>query len=139
MSNSRFRQLRVKSFRGLSLIEVCVAIAIMAIILVSLSGIFNQGYRFLRKTRMNHLACLLAQEQMENLTHEYIFPSPGSFNNVENLGDFTRQVILICPAAQGSDPAVNATLAEISVTVSWQGQSGVQSFTLTSMVSNLAH
>ena len=143
MFNGKFREPRVKSFQGLSLIEVCVAIAIVAIILTSLSGIFNQGYRFLRKTRMNHLACLLAQKQIENLTHENIFSHLGSLNGTGTLGapfqDFSGQVNVTCPASEPSDPAVRAYLAEINVTVSWQGQSGVQNFTLTSLVSNLTH
>jgi prepilin-type N-terminal cleavage/methylation domain-containing protein len=148
MLESRLRQTRIKTFQGLSLIEVCVAIAILAIILVSLSGIFNQGYRFLRKTRMNYFACFLAQEQMENLTHQYIFPlldaDRGCFNRtVTSLGgpsqNFTRQVNISYPATVGSVPAVRANLAEINVTVSWRGQTGVQNFTLVSLVANMTH
>jgi prepilin-type N-terminal cleavage/methylation domain-containing protein len=140
MPNSKFRGPRVKSFQGLSLIEVCVAIAILAIILTSLSGIFNQGYRFLRKTRMTHLACLLAQEQMERLMHDNIFPFLGSLNRTVSLGDdFRGQVNVTSPASEPSDPAIQAFLAEIKVMVFWQGQSSEQNFTLTSLVNNLTH
>ena len=143
MFKSRFFQPRIKLFQGLSLIEVCVAIAILAIILVSLSGIFNQGYRFLRKTRMNNLACFLAQQQIENLTHEYIFADIDSFNGTMNLSDsihnFTGQVNISYPVSESAHSEVNANLSQINVTVSWQGQSGVQNFTLTTLVSNFTH
>jgi prepilin-type N-terminal cleavage/methylation domain-containing protein len=140
MFNSEFRQLREKSSQGLSLIEVCVAIAIVAIILTSLSGMFNQGYRFMRKTRLSQMACLLAQEKMEQLMHEYIFASINSYNASEPLPlNFTRQVKVTYPASEGSAPGVNATMAQVNVTVSWPGQLGVQNFTLISLVSNLTH
>jgi prepilin-type N-terminal cleavage/methylation domain-containing protein len=143
MSNSGFPKRHAKFFRGLSLIEVCVAIAILAIILVSLSGIFNQGYRFLRKTRMNHLACLLAQDQMENLMNEYIFADISSFNGNATLSapfqDFNGQVNISYPASGGSNSDVNANLSRVNVTISWQGQSGVQNFTLTTLVCNFTH
>jgi prepilin-type N-terminal cleavage/methylation domain-containing protein len=147
MFKSRFCHWGIKSFQGLSLIEVCIAIAILAIVLVSLSGIFNQGYRFLRKARMNHLACLLAQEQMENLTNEYIFTDLNAnidyFNQTEVLSGpfqgFNRTVNVTYWASEGSDPLVREDLAQINVTVSWQGQSGVQNYNLTSLVVNYTH
>jgi prepilin-type N-terminal cleavage/methylation domain-containing protein len=134
-----------RSSNGLSLIEVCIAIAILAVMLTSFSGIFNQGYRFLRKARMNNLACLLAQEQMEKLLHNSSFSYLGSINGATQplsapYQDFSGQVNITYPATgEGSSSSVDANLTRITVTIYWQGQSGQQNLTLTSLVSNLPH
>ncbi len=136
--------LPTKRLNGLSLVEVSIAIAILAVILVSLSSVFTQGYRFLRKTRMSHLACFLAQEKMEQFLHNSTFDYLGSINGSQNLAapyqDFNGTVNVTYPATgAGSNATVDSYLARINVTVSWQGQKGVQNLTLTSLVSNLAH
>lgn len=51
--------------KALSLIEVCIAIVIVSIVLVSMVGIFSQGYRYLRKSRTRTGAYNLAKGIME--------------------------------------------------------------------------
>jgi prepilin-type N-terminal cleavage/methylation domain-containing protein len=145
MINRKYKVPNLKFPRGLSLVEVCIAIAILAILLSSLSGIFNQGYRFLRKTRMTHLACFLAQQEMEKLMHNYtveILKNGGSLNSSANLNppfeNFMGQVNITYPSSEGNS-SIQPYLAQINVTVSWPGQSGVQNFTLISLVNNLSH
>jgi len=136
--------LPAKRINGLSLIEVCLATVILAIILASLSSVFTQGYRFLRKTRMSHLACFLAQEQMEKLLDNSTFSYLGSINGSQSLTapyqDFNGTVNITFPVSGvGSNATVDSYLARINVTVSWQGQKGIQNLTLTSLLSNLQH
>jgi hypothetical protein len=98
----------------------------------------------LRKTRLNAVAGFLAQEKMEELMHNRTFSFLGSVNNSTALDapyqNFTRQVNVTNPAAvSGASPAINSTLAQINVTVSWQGQGGQKNITLYSLISNLSH
>jgi Tfp pilus assembly protein PilV len=138
-------ELRRTSLSGLSLIEVCIAIVVLAVILTSLSSVFNQGYRFLRKTRLSQTACFLAQEKMEQLLHNNAtFDYLATINGTENplpapFQNFWRTVNVTSPAAAGTNATVNASLALINVKVYWQGQRGQQNFTLISLVSNTTH
>ena len=144
MPARRTQEARPTFPQGLSLIEVCVAIAILAILLVNLSAVFNQGYRLLRKSKLSAMASFLAQDKMEELMHNRTFSLLGSVNNTTVLSapyqDFTRQVNVTKPAAiLGANATVNSTLAQINVKVSWNGSGGQRNFTLTSLVSNLSH
>lgn len=143
MFDWRFKFRRIRFLNGLSLIEVCLAIAILAVIFISLSGIFNQGYRFLRKTKLRNMACFLAQEKMEVFLHNSTFLL-GNNSSVMNLSapyqDFRGEINITSPASgEGSMPGVDATLARINVTIYWNGTSGEQNFSLTSLVANLPH
>jgi Tfp pilus assembly protein PilV len=125
--------------KGLNLIEVVIATFLYLIIMVSLLNVFNQGYRFLRKSRMAQTAYFLAQEKMEEVLTGSVFPGPGSHNetraNVTNFTDLQRQVNFTCPPAWLNSSY--SGLAAVNVTVYWQGQQGEQSFSLLSLVSNL--
>jgi prepilin-type N-terminal cleavage/methylation domain-containing protein len=64
--------------RGLSLVESIVATAILAIILVSVFAIFQQGYVYMRKTRMATTAYFLAQSKLEESYNQtYVFSGGG--------------------------------------------------------------
>lgn len=55
--------------KGLSLIEVCISIAIVAIVLASMVGIFSQGYKYLRKSRVNTAVYNLANQLIEQYSN----------------------------------------------------------------------
>lgn len=138
---------RPRSSNGLSLIEVCLAIAILALIFANLSFIFDQGYLFLRKTRLSRQAFFLAEERMEELLNSGTVDTPGSFR--EGKGSpygppyqaFQREVKIDIPApsvvSDGgcAGPVVGCSdTAEVNVTIYWNGASGEQSFSLVSLV-----
>ena len=91
------------------------------------------------------MACSLAQEQMERLLHNSTFSYLGSVNSTPQTlpapyQDFTRVVNVTYPATgAGTNSSVDNYLARVAVNISWQGQSGQQNFTLTSLISNLSH
>lgn len=124
--------------RGLSLVETCVAITIVMIILGSLVMIFSQGYRFLRKARMEVYACFLAQEKMEELStagDAALFSNPDSHDEskaamASPFAQFQREVNVICPYLGYND------LAHIIVTVYWQGQKAEKSLRYETLKAN---
>jgi len=116
--------------KGLSLIEVVPAIAILMAILLSMTGIFSQGYRYLRKSRMQTVACALAQEKVEA---QSVWP-PSSSN--EAYGTITGFLNFRRVCAVANDPTYPTSLRSITVTVFWQGEKGEQSLTLVSLVAN---
>lgn len=133
---------------GLSLIEVCLAIAILAVIFANLSFIFNQGYLFLRKTRLSRQAFFLAEERMEYLLIANAVNDPDSFNVTPKqpvgapFEAFQYEVsikndtsaVLSCTGG-----GCGGKLAEVNVTIYWNGTSGEQNFSLVSLVSNAGH
>jgi len=154
MIKVKYSGLRVRSSNGLSLIEVCLAIAILAIIFTNLSFIFDQGYMFLRKTRLSRQAFFLAEEKMEELLHENTVNSPT--NEAKARLDspfeaFQRSVSIdllnaaslrsVCCTSPGVGCVLGcgSRLAEVNVTIYWNGTSGEQSFSLVSLVSSATH
>ena len=83
MIKPKFPSLRSRSSNGLSLIEVCLAIAILAIIFTNLSFIFDQGYLFLRKTRLSRQAFFLAEEKIEELLSADVVNDPDGYNETK--------------------------------------------------------
>jgi hypothetical protein len=144
MSEPRSNDLRHRPSQALSLIEVCLAIVILSLILISLSSVFTQGYRFLRKTRMSNMACFLAQEKMEDFLHNStIDQSRGNYIGTLDppYQDFRGTVNVIYPASgYGNNSTVEGYMALVNVTIFWQGQSGQeQNYSLSSLVTNLTH
>lgn len=115
--------------KSFSLLEVSIATVLLTMILVSIFGIFGQGYRYLRKAKMRNIALLLAQEKIEE---EFNWPlAPGSISEapVSGFPDFNRTVSVITPYLTDND------LARITVTVSW-GVGPTQALTLESLKAN---
>jgi prepilin-type N-terminal cleavage/methylation domain-containing protein len=126
--------------KGLNLIEVAISLAIFAVIIVSILNIFSQGYRYLRKNRMDFIACFLAQEKMEGLLNaSYVFSNPANMSKaaVSNFTDFQIGVNFTSPPQGFSSPYYD-NLAQINVTVYWQGQTGEQNFTLATYLANVS-
>jgi len=147
MIKPKFPSLRSRSSNGLSLIEVCLAIAILAIIFTNLSFIFDQGYLFLRKTRLSRQAFFLAEEKIEELLSADVVNDPDGYNETKYWLDppfeaFQRSVSVSKTAASltscggaGAPVGCDGKLAEVNVTIYWNGTSGEQNFSLVSLVS----
>lgn len=123
--------------KGFSLIEICIAIALLAIILGFMLKIFSQGYRYVRKSKLQTVACFLAQEKTEENS---VWPPPdGTGTHTEDYGsiadfpDFKRVVVI----ADDPIPTLPAgSLKQLDVTVYWQGERGQRSLTLRTMIAN---
>ncbi|KKM09407.1 hypothetical protein SY88_18790 [Clostridiales bacterium PH28_bin88] len=142
---------------GFSLLEVLAALAIMAVSLVALSGVFGSGLRLTGAARDSLLAASLAQGRLEELKalgvegmldlrvdgRPYLQPpetaGSGVFTLEETSHDlegrpFTR-LVQGQWLAGGDPPRVPpASLLKLAVTVSWQGRSGVRSLTLDTLL-----
>jgi prepilin-type N-terminal cleavage/methylation domain-containing protein len=139
MKDKNLLKKRSRRKKGLSLIESIIATAILAIILVSVFAIFQQGYAYMRKTRMSTTAYFLAQSKLEEFyDSSFIFePSgqvrtdfgeasfPPPYDNYNWSATFTNH-----PGY--TDPE----LAEVNVTVYWQGRTGQRSVSLITLMGN---
>jgi len=122
------------SRKSLSLVEVAIAIAILGVMLVSMLGMFTQGYRYVRKSDLQLRGLLLAQQRMEELCADgdpgdplYAFAADRNEAKIAISGTpFFRSV---------SDD-LNATLKRLSVTVSWLGEQGERSITLVTLIAD---
>ncbi|WP_258358935.1 type IV pilus modification PilV family protein [Moorella sulfitireducens] len=138
---------------GFSLLEVLAALAILAVGLVALSGLFGSGLRLTGAARDSLLAAGLARERLEELKalgvegmlelqvdgRPYLPPPEVAGSDVFTLEEtshelegrpFTRQVKGQWLAG-GDPPRVPpATLLRLAITVSWPGRAGMQSLTL---------
>jgi type II secretory pathway pseudopilin PulG len=110
---------------GLSLVEVCVAIGILVIMLSAVISSMSQGYRYLRKTRLQTVAQFLAQEAME-LKFTWALAANDTLANVTGFPGFQREVIVTNPAL------THAQLKKITVNVVWQEHGANKTFTLQS-------
>ena len=130
---------------GLSLIEVCISIVLVLIILVSMVRIFSQGYRYLRKSKVNTVAHNLARQFTEDYSNwdtlddldcvsgdGVINTVPGSPYSSSNppacgAGSFvpiTLNNVTYTPTLTIADgPSYPTELKQIDVTILWHGSS----------------
>jgi hypothetical protein len=125
---------------GLSLIEATVATLILAIILISVLGIFQQGYYYMRKVQRSATAYFLAQSIFEEWCWPgEIFPNPGSHNSTTQknftspYNEYNWTMTFITPPA---GLAGHNNLTQMNVTVYWQGLSGQRSVSLVTLLGN---
>ena len=98
---------------GLSLLEIIVSIAILVSIAVSMTEVFEQGYKSQRKVRMSTIARLLAQEGIENYSAWSVAASGGQTRaNVSGFPGFAREINVTF---------VTSGLYQVDVIVYWQG------------------
>ena len=104
--------------KSLSLIEVCVAIALLAMVLGSMVSLFGQGFMAGKKTKDKAIVYNLLREELENKSTKSLFPLTSSDNiswgNVTGFPGFARQVN--CSAY----PGYPSNLSMINVTVGWE-------------------
>jgi len=129
--------------KALSLIEVCVAIVIVAIVLASMLGVFSKGYWHLRKTRTRTVAYNLARgitEQYSNWTALVTIagspPAIGTYTNPPDpviLNNVTYTPSLAISNGPGPDPN---RLKRLNITISWVEDGVAKNFTVTTLKAN---
>ncbi len=128
-----------ESRRALSLIEVCVAIVIVSLVLVSMLGIFGKGYQYLRKTRTRTGAYNLAKGIMEQYSNwttldaldgvsdstvtspaTYTDPAPSTPDPSNPFDSIPLNNVTYTPQLIISDVPIDPTrLKQINLTISW--------------------
>jgi len=119
---------------GFTLIEVLVALVVMAVLVVALLELFGGGLRLARASGENLEATLLATEKLSELTLEDL--KEGSTDGTEGEYRWTRRVTAdptLLP--QEIDPATPAPvqLARVSVEIRWGRNRRVELVTLRSL------
>lgn len=84
------RNLRACKERGFTLIEVMVAMVVMAIGILSLASIFTQGLKSSNQSQVQYIAQQKAQEAMESIftARDTRLLTTNQINNVSNGGIF---------------------------------------------------
>ncbi len=130
--------------KALSLIEVCVSIVIVSIVLVSMLGIFSQGYWYLRKSRIKVAAYNLGRGITEIYSDWNTLDAlDGTANGTVTNGTYTNPPdnvtlnnITYTPSlaifdGPGPDPNI---LKRLNITISWDGVA--KNFTVTTLKAN---
>lgn len=110
--------------KGFSLIEISVAVALLALILGGMLGVFWQGFYAAEKSQERTAAYNLAREKSEEYSR---IPLPSNGTATEDYGaipefsDFKRVVNI-------SDYLYAGELKQITVTVYWNNDQDSQSF-----------
>ncbi len=109
--------------RAFSLIEVCAAVIILALIVSSMLGVLWQGNISMQNSRERAIAYTLAIEKLEDkLSANPWPPANEALASVSGFSGFQRQVNIVCPYLGFSD------LAHITVTVWWDNATKSQAF-----------
>jgi Tfp pilus assembly protein PilV len=123
--------------KGFNLIEACVAITIFVILLVSMTAVITQGFRFLRTSRVRTQGYNLARAVTERYSNwtaltglggngTYAISFGASPNMTINNINYTANLTI-------ADGPVNPTeLKQVDVTVFWTGGN----FTITTLKAN---
>jgi Tfp pilus assembly protein PilV len=105
------------SDNGLSIVEVCISIAILAIILVPVAGIFTQGYRYLRNIRERAAAYSLARGILEEYSDWTKVTNPPEFSQTTAINNINYIWNLNISNATG----YNGQLKQLNLTITWPG------------------
>lgn len=129
--------------RGFSLLEIVAAVAMFAVIVVSLLGIFANGYLYARQMRMASKAYFYAQQIIEEYYNaSVVFPDPQKLaTNVTSTAlsdaNFTYTVNFTNGMDFNDGDGAHDELAEINVTVYWPGRNNQQrSYSLVTYIAN---
>lgn len=148
--------------KALSLIEVYISIAIVVIVIASILGIYSQGYRYLRKSRISSVVYNLAIQHKERYSDwdtldrldsavcatdgNVVNTSPGSpysptnqpacptlaFNTV-TLNNVTYTPAMAISNGTGPDPN---RVKRHDITISWTEDGVVENFTVVTYEAN---
>ncbi|MCI0372587.1 MAG: prepilin-type N-terminal cleavage/methylation domain-containing protein [candidate division NC10 bacterium] len=106
--------------RGIGLIEVVIAAAILAVGLLAVMGTFPTSYGDVVGSGGQSKATAYGQQKLEQLKNQPFSPGPVTASDSLESGEFTR-TWTIAPVAGTSAPN---RLARIIVTVNWAGRGG---------------
>jgi len=90
-------------------------------------SMFTQGYRYVRKSTLSTRGVLLAQQRMEELRHDFATVTAEAKHALTNM-PFFRTVAVT--------PLYGVNLKQITVTISWAGEQGERSVSLTTLLAN---
>jgi len=108
--------------KGLSLIEISIAVVILTLIAGGMLGIFSQGFNAAEKSQERTAAYSLAREKLEE-SFRYPFPSNSS-------GTTTRDnIVYNWTLTVSDDPIYPGELKRLAVAVSW----GTENYTLVTL------
>ena len=110
--------------KGFSLIEVSIAVCILALILAGMLEIFNQGSNAAKKSKDSAAAYSLAREKLEAYSFAPLPPDGTISENYGTIAEFPdfRRVTNV------SDYLYPGELKQIVVTVWWNNDRDSQSF-----------
>lgn len=118
-----------KPKNGFSLIEVAVALTLLALVSGGMLAVFNQGFAAARKTQQRTFVYSLAREKIEEKFATNPWPAANETRlAVSGFAGFEREVVVSCPYLGFND------LARINVTVWWDN--GARSQTLETLKAN---
>lgn len=118
-----YTAIQVKTYalkRGFSLLELIIAIAVLAIGLVGVLQIFPVGLRASYRSGMVTKAAFLAQNKMEEVKmagFDAITALPPKISLAGTEGDFEWEIFIDEPDLDGLESSEN--LKKVTVTISW--------------------
>ena len=115
--------MRISKNRGFTLLEVMVAVAIIAIALTALLGSQSQSVSYANSAKFETMAALLAQKKMS----EMVIQDPASLTSANgDFGDdypgYTWEATVSDVSLEGAEDILKY-LKQIDLTVAWGGQS----------------
>ena len=120
------RMLKYKSDRGFTLLEVMVAVAIIAIALTTLLGSQSQSVSFANSAKFETMAALLAQSKMSEITAQGADSLSGSSGDFgDDYPGFTWEATVSDISIEGMSN-ISDYLKQVDLTVAW----GVFSYNL---------
>lgn len=123
------RQKRLIShLKSFSLIEVTVAIAILALVTGGMSGVFWRGFKEVDSSQTLTVVYNLAREKLEEKS--WIIPWPPTSEArvaVSGFSGFEREVIVTSPYSM-FPPILDPRLVRVRVTVWWDNGNRSQAF-----------
>jgi prepilin-type N-terminal cleavage/methylation domain-containing protein len=109
--------------KGFSLIEIVIAVGILALIVGGMLEIFQQGFGAAKKSQDRTIAYSLAREKLEEKSSVLPWPPAGEPRAlVSGFSGVEREVVVVSPYLGYND------LALISVTVWWDNGNQSQTF-----------
>lgn len=125
--NSKKRRDSMRNAKGFSLVEVLIAAAILAVVLLAIASLFSTAYSNVGYGGRRTKAVALARQKMEEL-RDGIFP-PSTVGSPETVeGVYTRSWTVAVTGAPSQ-------VATVTVAVSWPDAGvGTRQATLTSMM-----
>lgn len=117
--------------KGITLIELLVAVFILSVGVFAVITIFPFGAKLIRSSEMTAEAVMLAQEKIEESSAEsYSDIAVGTFNEPSLLPPFEnfsveKKVSYVDPSSEMQEIAADKGIKKVEVTVSWSLLLGV--------------
>ncbi len=122
---------RTRAAAGFTLIEVLVAMVLLAVVVVAVLQLFGGGLRLVGTSGDHVTATLLASAKLDELAGGPL--DEGTTEGTDGIYQWTRQVALapsLSPLDPGSPEAAKIRLARVSVEVRWGRSRRVELVTL---------